>query len=79
MFQMKRAVPETVGLFDKNENVVNGGKDFLLQMHFDIPDNGIKSLKELTSKDIYMIFYLFWESQVLVILRIMFFINLNFA
>ena len=58
MFRMKRAVPETVGLFDKNENVVNGGKDFLLQMHFDIPDNGIKSLKELTSKDIYMIFNL---------------------
>ena len=58
MFRIKRAFPRKCELSLENENLVRGGKDFLLQMEFDIPNEGTKSLKELTSKDLYKIFNL---------------------
>ena len=58
MWQLKRAIPSTFHNINKNEGLVRGGKGYLLQMNFMIPNIGIKSLEELTSKDIYDIFNL---------------------
>ena len=58
MWRMKRAIPSTLHIVDKNESLIKGGKEFLLQMNFMVPNTGIKSLNDLSSKDIYNIFNL---------------------
>ena len=58
MFRIKKAFPRNCELTNINSDLPRGGKDYLLQMNFKIPNEGIKSLKELTSKDLYKIFNL---------------------
>ena len=57
-WRMKKAVPNTISKIEYNENLINGGKEFILNQHIEVPDVGLKPLKDLTSKELYSIFNL---------------------
>lgn len=59
MTQIKKSYPEkfvSENTAVKKDELLNGGKEFLLQQLFSIPSLGEKSLAELSSKDLYKIF-----------------------
>ena len=58
MKQIKKTLPNRLNMSDSNQQWINGGKDVLLQQEFLVPEVGIKSLSDLTAKDIYNIFLL---------------------
>ena len=57
-WRIKRAVPNSFVSIDQNPNLTRGGKEYLLEKYFEVPDIGQKPLKDLTSKDLYRIFNL---------------------
>ena len=57
-WQLKKAVPISFDSIEPNQGLIRGGKDYLLNNYFEVPDIGLKPLKDLTSKDLYRIFNL---------------------
>ena len=57
-WQLKRAVPQSFDLIEPNQDLIVGGKEYLLNSYYEVPDSGLKPLKDLTSKDLYRIFNL---------------------
>ena len=58
MAMIKKALPRQIEYTFLNNDLLQGGKDEILQMQINIPDFGTKSISDLTSKDIYRIFLL---------------------
>ena len=55
-WRLKRAIPSSFDIIDPNHDLITGGKEFLLGRHFEVPDIGLKALKDLSSKELYNIF-----------------------
>ena len=57
-WRLKRALPDSINTIESNENLIKGGKDFLLSQYIEVPDVGLKPLNNLTSKELYSVFNL---------------------
>ena len=57
-WRLKKAVPNSFQTIDANQDLITGGKDFLLNRYMEVPNVGLKPLRELSSKELYNIFNL---------------------
>ena len=58
MAKLKKALPGQIDSELPDNEIVLGGKEHILQTQIKVPDNGIKTFGELTSKELYRIFLL---------------------
>ena len=56
MAKLKKALPGQIDSELPDNEIVLGGKEHILQTQIKVPDNGIKTFGELTSKELYRIF-----------------------
>ena len=57
-WRLKKALPNSIDVIEPNENLLKGGKDFLLNQYIEVPGVGLKPLRDLTSKELYNTFNL---------------------